>query len=172
MKGGEFLRFILDCWQSLTTLSISFHVFSRVFLSVRNFCWAHASEILPWIFEKNEMLVLGCGRARLVAAILTFIKTCNHNTHKLSVFCTLVGWSVGPMDTVDSQLPRPASALFLCAFSLAEAHFRRIRHQIRLPSEHFSSLALTRNTPRNTLQTQVTRGTSCGGHKPFPRPIS
>lgn len=95
-------------------MSISFQVFSRVFLSVRNFCWAHASEILPWIFEKNEMLVLGCGRARLVAAILTFIKTCNHNTH--IQHGALVGWSVGRMvDSNPRDLPLfPASPL-LCS---------------------------------------------------------
>ncbi len=34
MNGGEFLRFILGCWHSLTTLSMSFQVFSMVLRSM------------------------------------------------------------------------------------------------------------------------------------------
>ncbi len=34
MNGGEFFRFILGCWHSFTTLSISFHVFSMDLRSI------------------------------------------------------------------------------------------------------------------------------------------
>ena len=34
MNGGEFLRFNFGLWHSLTTLSISFQVFSMVFLFI------------------------------------------------------------------------------------------------------------------------------------------
>lgn len=70
MNGGLFFKFIFDCWHWRTTLSISFHVLSRVFLSVDIFCGLHASESAPCNFENIEdMFFVCCIRVRLDAIL-------------------------------------------------------------------------------------------------------
>lgn len=66
MNGGEFFRFILGCWHSLTTLSINFHVLSNVRLSVgatgRGTTLPELESegnIATWSFEKIEEMDLG-----------------------------------------------------------------------------------------------------------------
>lgn len=82
MNGGLFFKFIFDCWHCRTTLSISFHVLSSVFLSVDIFCGLHASEKAPCNFEKiDDMFLVCCIRVRL-AAILDICST-QHNTQRL-----------------------------------------------------------------------------------------
>lgn len=60
MKGGLFFKFILGCWHNLTTLSISFHVFSIVLRSITNFGVAIASENAPWRRLNIEEIFIAC----------------------------------------------------------------------------------------------------------------
>lgn len=71
MNGGLFFKFIFDCWQSFTTLSISFHVLSSVFLSVDNFWGPHASEKAPCNFDSIDEIFFDCCMRVRLAAILT-----------------------------------------------------------------------------------------------------
>ena len=71
IKGGLFFKFIFGCWHSLTTLSINFHVFSSVFLSVDSRCGPHASEKAPWSLENIELMFFDCCM-RLVRLVAIF----------------------------------------------------------------------------------------------------
>lgn len=74
MNGGEFFRFILECWHSFTTLSISFHVFSSVRLSMEAFGDVMASANAPCNFINIEARFLGC----IIRFVLDDIMTYKH----------------------------------------------------------------------------------------------
>lgn len=76
MNGGEFFKFIFDCWHCFTTLSISFHVFSKVRLSITNFGGAMASVKAPCKREISDEIFFGCPfRALPLVAILIALAT-------------------------------------------------------------------------------------------------
>jgi len=76
MNGGLFLRFILGCWHSLTTLSISFQVFSSVFLSVDRRWETQASEMAPWSLESSDGKIFGCDCTRVPLPLVAIFSLC------------------------------------------------------------------------------------------------
>ena len=82
MKGGEFFRFSFGLWHSLTTLSMSFHVFSIVFLLISSLGGATLAENAPCRREKRyEKLFLVP-----VAILLTFL-TQDDRTIQFTLLC-------------------------------------------------------------------------------------
>lgn len=94
MNGGLFFKFIFDCWHCRTTLSISFHVLSSVFLSVDIFCGLHASENAPCNFENiDDMFLVCCIRVRL-AAILDISICSAHSVHQSAHRASVYGYEL------------------------------------------------------------------------------
>lgn len=97
MNGGEFFKFILDCWHCFTTLSISFHVFSKVRLSITNFGGAMTSERAPCNREIRVEIFFGCPfRAFPLVAILMIAQTRAANPTDLTLALWMNSFPLSP----------------------------------------------------------------------------
>lgn len=132
MNGGLFFKFIFDCWHCRTTLSISFHVLSSVFLSVDIFCGLHASDSAPCSFENiDDMFFVCCMRVRLAAILNLSEVMCSLS---LCLFRCILYFNLREMCVVFSS--------FILFFSSLDIYIYRIYIHVCLLFSRFSSVFL------------------------------
>ena len=84
INGGEFFRFIRWCWQSFTTLSMSFQVLSSIRLSVDNFGGVIASAKRPCSFWNIELM--WTARLRLLCPLDDIFDVYTRRVSRLFIF--------------------------------------------------------------------------------------